>query len=202
PDRAGAGDHDALARNQPAELGQAVHGRAGGDDQRRLLVRHLVRDRYQRVDVVDLVFAETAVGGEAVGAVAFVDVAVVEAGVVAGGVHALAAAPALAASGVDFHGDALPNLVFVDAGTERHDRAHVFVSRREILVEGETALDRGRRSVPDDLQIGGADGDGVDAHENLGALRHGNRLVREREVAGIAEHPGLHGVGDGKVRAG
>ncbi len=44
-DRAGAGHHHALAGHQPAELGEAVHGGAGGDDQRRLLVRHLVRDR-------------------------------------------------------------------------------------------------------------------------------------------------------------
>ena len=119
PDRAGAGDHDALARDQPAELGQAVHGGAGGDDQRRLLVRHVVGDRDQRVDVVDLVFAEAAVGGEAVGAVALVDVAVIEPVVVAGGVHALAAALALAAAGVDLHRDALADLVFVDAGPER-----------------------------------------------------------------------------------
>ena len=39
-DRARARDHDAFARHQPAELGQAVHRGAGGDDQRCLLVRH------------------------------------------------------------------------------------------------------------------------------------------------------------------
>ena len=201
-DRAGAGDHHALARHQPAELGQAVHRGAGGDDERRLLVRHRVGDRDQRVDVVDLVFAEAAVGGEAVGAVALVDVAVVEAVVVAGGVHALAAALALAAAGVDLHRDALADPVFVDAGTERHDRAHVFVARREVLVERHAALDRGGRAVPDDLQIGGADRDRVDAHQHLGALRHRHRLVRELQLARIAEHPCLHGVGDGHVRAG
>ena len=64
----------------------------------------------QRIDVVDLVLAEAAVGGEAVGAVALVDVAVVEAVVVAGGVHALAAALALAAAGMDFHGHALADI--------------------------------------------------------------------------------------------
>ncbi len=82
-DRARAGDDDALAGHQAAELGQPVHRRAGGHHQRRLLVRHGVGNGDQRVDVVDLVFAEAAVGGEAVGAVALVDVAVIEPVVVA-----------------------------------------------------------------------------------------------------------------------
>ncbi len=142
PDRAGAGDHHALARHQPAELGEAVHGGAGGDDQRRLLVRHRVGDGNQRVDVVDLVFAEAAVGGEAVGAVALVDVAVVEPVVVAGGVHALAAALALAAAGMDLDGHALADLVLVDARPERDDRAHVFMAGREVLVVRHAALDQ------------------------------------------------------------
>ena len=201
PDRAGAGHHHALARDQAAEFGQAVHRGAGGDDQRRFLVRHVVGDRDQRVDVVDLVLAEAAVGGEAVGAMALVDVAVVQAVVVAGGVHALAAALALAAAGVDFHRDALADLVFVDAGAERHHGAHVFVAGREVLVERHAALDRGRRTVIDDLEIGRADRHRVDAHQHLGPLRHRHRLVLERELAGIAEHPGLHGVRNRIIRA-
>ena len=200
PDRAGAGDHDALARDQPAELGQPVHRGAGGDDQRRLLVRHLVGDRDQRVDVVDLIFAEAAVGGEAVGAVAFVHVAVIEPVVVAGGVHALAAALALAAAGVDLDGDALADLVFVDARPERDHGAHIFVAGGEVLVVRHAAEDRGRRSVIDDLEIGRADRDRVDAHQHLGLLRHRHRLVRQRELAGIAEHPCLHGVRDRIIR--
>src|SRR5262245_11832804 len=129
-DRAGAGDHHALARDQPAELGEPVHRGAGGDHQRRLLVRHRVGNRNQRVDVVDLIFAEAAVGGEAVGAVTFVDVAVVEAVVVTGGVHALAAALALAAAGMNLDGHALADPVFVDARAERDHRAHIFVAGR------------------------------------------------------------------------
>src|SRR6516164_7272384 len=107
PDRAGAGDHDALARDQPAELGEPVHRGAGGDHERRFLVRHRVGNGNQRVDVVDLIFAEAAVGGETVGAVTFIDVAVVEPIVVTGGVHALAAALALAAAGMNLDGHAL-----------------------------------------------------------------------------------------------
>src|SRR5690606_18705663 len=100
-DRAGAGDDDALARDEAAEFGQAVHRGAGGDDEGRLLVAHLVGDGDQGVDVVDRVFGKAAVGGEAVGAVALVDVTVVLSVVVAGGVHALAAALALAAARMD-----------------------------------------------------------------------------------------------------
>src|SRR6202165_2997703 len=92
PDRPGAEDRDAFAGDEPAELGQPVHRGAGGHDEARLLVRDAVRDGDQRVDVVDLIFAEPAVGGEAVGAVALVAVAVVEPVIEAGGVHAFAAA--------------------------------------------------------------------------------------------------------------
>ena len=201
-DRAGAGHHHALARHEPAEFGQAVHRGAGGDDQRRLLVRHRIGDRDQRVDVVDLVFAEAAVGGEAVGAVALVDVAVVEPVVVAGGVHALAAALALAAAGMDLDRHALADLVFVDAGAERRDRAHVFMAGRQVLVERHAALNRGGRAVRDDLEIGRADRDRVDAHQHLGALRHRHRLFDELQLAGIAEHPGPHRVGHGHVLGG
>ena len=53
-----------------------------------------------------------------------------------------------------------------------------------------------RRAVIDDLEIGRADRDRVDAHQHLGPLRHRHRLVRQRQLAGIAEHPCLHGVRD------
>src|SRR5262249_28860701 len=79
PDRPGTGNDNALAGDEPAEFGEAVHRGAGGDDERRLFVRHGVRNHNQRVDVVDLVFAETAVGRETVGAVALVEVAVIKA---------------------------------------------------------------------------------------------------------------------------
>ena len=180
PDRTGTGHHHALARDQTAEFGQAVHRGAGGDDQRRFLVRHLVRDRHQRVDVVDLIFAEAAVGGEAVGAMALVDVAIVQAVVVTGGVHPLAAALALSAAGMNFHRHALADPVFVDAGAKRHDGAHIFVTGREILVERIATLNRGGRTVIDNLEIGRADRDCIDAHQHLGPLRYRYRLLAER----------------------
>lgn len=128
-------DH-ALSSDQSAEFRQAVHGRAGGHHQRGFLVRHGVGDMDQRVDVVDLVFAEAAIGGEAVGPVALVHVTVVLAVVVARGVHALAAALALAAAGVDLDGHALADLVLVDAMAERHDRAHVLMAGVKPLLNG------------------------------------------------------------------
>src|SRR5215468_9185658 len=185
PDRAGAGDHDALARDQAAELGEPVHRGAGGDHQRRLLVRHRVGNGNQRADVVDLIFAEAAVGGETVGAVAFVDVAVIEPVVVTGGVHALAAALALAAAGMNLDGHALADAVFVDARPERDHGAHVFVPGGEVLVVRHAAPDRRRRPVIDDLEVGRADRDRVDAHQHLGLLRHRDRLLRQRKLAGI-----------------
>jgi hypothetical protein len=73
------------------------------------------------------------------------------------------------------------------------------VTRREIFVERLAALDERRRAVIDNLQIGGADRDRIDAHQNLGALGHRNRFLRELKLAGIAEHPGFHRVGDRKI---
>ena len=109
---------------------------------------------------------------------ALVDIAVIEPVVEARGVHALAAALALAAAGVDLDGDALADFVLVDAGAERDDGAHIFVAGREILVERHAALDQGRRAVIDDFKIGRADRDRVDANQHLGAFRHRHRLMR------------------------
>ena len=64
-----------------------------------------------------------------------VDIAVIETVVMAGGVHAFAAALALPAAGMDFDSHPLADFIFVDAGAERDDGAHIFVTRREILVE-------------------------------------------------------------------
>src|SRR5262252_9066231 len=201
PDRAGAGDHDALAGDQPAELGEPVHGGAGGDHQRRLLVRHRVGNGNEGVDVVDLIFAEAAVGGETVGAVALVHVAVVEPVVVTRGIHALAAALALAAAGMNLDRHALADAVFVDARAERDHGAHIFVPGGEVLVVRHAAPDQRRRPVIDDLEIGRADRDRVDAHQDLGFFRHRYRLLPQRKLAGIAEHPRLHGVRDGIIGA-
>src|SRR5262249_59055074 len=99
----------------------------------RLLVRHGVGNGNERIDVVDLIFAEAAVGGEAVGAVTFVDVSVVEPVVVAGGVHALAAALALTAAGMDFDGHALPDPGFIDPRAKRDHRAPILLPRGESL---------------------------------------------------------------------
>ena len=179
-DRTRAGNDDAFAGDQAAKFGERIHRSAGGDDERAFLVRHLVGNRDQRVDVVHLVFAETAIGSETVGAVALVHVAVVETVVVAGGVHALAAALALAATGMEFDRHARTDFVFVDTGPERDHRPHVFMAGREVLVERQAALDRRRRAVIDNLKISGADCHRVDAHQHLRLFRYRHRLLLER----------------------
>jgi len=101
---------------------------------------------------------------------------------------------------MDFHGDAFADLVFVDALSERRDGAHVFVAGGKILVVGQPALDHRRRTVMNDLQISCADRDRIDADKDFGALRHRDRLGRQRELIRIAEHPCPHGVRNRKVR--
>src|SRR5690606_4988263 len=101
----GTGHHDTSSAHQTATLPQPVHRGTGGHHQRRFLVGHGIVHMNQRVDIVDRVLGKAAIGGEAVGAMTLVDVAVVLAVVVAGRVHAHAAALALAATSVNFHGD-------------------------------------------------------------------------------------------------
>ena len=172
-------DHDhAFAGDQPAQFGQAIHRRAGGDDQRRFGIAHGVGHPRQRVDVIDGIFGKAAIGGKAVGAMAFSGFAVVE----ARGVHALPAALALAAAGMDLDADALADPEFVDIRSERRDRAHIFVARREILVEGQAAQDARWRAGVDDLKIGRADRDRIDTDQNFGPRRHRRRLVAQEKL--------------------
>src|SRR5271166_1671694 len=110
-------------------------------------------------------------------AVALVNVTVVQAVVQAGRVHALAAAFALPAAGMDLHGDALADAVLVHARAERRHSAHVFVTRGKHLVERFAAADHRRRAVVDDLQVCRADRHGIDAHQHLGASRPSRRLT-------------------------
>ena len=95
-----------LAGDDPAHHVEAVHRGPGRDDQCRLRVGHVVGDVDHRVDVVDGVFGEPAIGAEAVGAVALLAVAVIE----ARGVHAFAAALAAAAAGMHLDRDAVADL--------------------------------------------------------------------------------------------
>ena len=107
---------------------------------------------------------------------ALVDIAVILSIIQARRVHALSEAFAFATAGMDFHADALTDGAFVDAGAERDDRAHIFVARREVLVERLATKDQGRRAVFDDFKIGGADSDGVDSHRNSARFGTGTGL--------------------------
>ena len=137
---------------RPPQFRQPIHCRAGRHHQRCFLVRHAIGNSDECVDVVDLVL-EAAVCSEAVGAVALVDIAVILS-IIQARLHALSAAFALATAGMDFHADALTDRAFVDAGAERDDRAHIFVARREVLVERLATKDQGRRAVFDDYSDG------------------------------------------------
>src|SRR6185437_10725706 len=114
-------------------------------------------------DVVHGVFGKAAIGREAVRAMALVAEAVIE----AGGVHALAAPRAAPAAGVDLDRDAIANLEFVDRRAQLDDGAHIFVPDGEALVEGKLAIDGSGQTMPHDLDVGGANRDRIDAHENF-----------------------------------
>src|SRR5262249_31045890 len=153
----GPGYAHTFTGDQAAELGERIHRGPGGNDKRALLIRHFIGNWDQGIDVVYLIFAEAAVGRESVRTVTFVNVAVIEAVVVTGGVHALAASFALSEAGVNLNRHTLSDFVLIDAGSERHACAHVFMAGREILIERQTALDRGGRTAVDNFKIGSAD---------------------------------------------
>jgi hypothetical protein len=127
--------------------------------------------------MLDCIFGEAAIRGEAVRPMALVHIAVVFPVIMAGCIHAFTAALALAAAGVDLHRNPLARAVLVNAGAAGHHRTHVLVARREILVERVTSANHRRRPMVNNLQVGRADRDGVDAHQNLGSVGDRNRLL-------------------------
>ena len=143
-----SGDDHTFPGDQAAKRVERVHRRAGGYDQRGFLVAKIVRHVNQGIDVVHGIFGKAPVGGEAVGTVALVVLAVIHAVVDTGCVHARAAFAAPATE-VDFHRDAIADLIFVDPGPELDHGAHIFVARREVLVERRPALDQGGRPARD-----------------------------------------------------
>ena len=191
-DRAGAHDHHRLSGNQTADNVEPVHGGAGGDDQCRLLVAHVLGNMGQGVDIVDRVLREAAIGGEAVGAVPLIHLAIVFAVVQASGVHALAAAFAATATGVHFDRHPVADMKLVDALPEFDHGTHVLVARRKVLVERQPPLKHRGRALVNDLQIGRADRNRVDPHQHLGRARLGHGFVDQRELVRVAQHPGLH----------
>src|ERR1044071_6874124 len=193
PDWARPYDDDAFSGNHAAHDVEPIHRGAGGDDERRLGVAHSVRNVRQRVDAADHIFGEAAIGAETIRAMSFRAIAVIQ----ARGVHALAAALAAATAGVNFHGDALAELKFVDGRAELHDGAHIFMAGREAAIERQPAIDHRRYTVADDLDIGRAYRDRVDAHENLGRPRFRNRLFNDRQLLRAAQDPSLHPIRNG-----
>src|SRR6476659_1482877 len=188
PDRARTDHDDAFSGNHAAQHIEPVHRGAGGDDERRLGVAHVVRNVRKRVDVVDRIFGEAAVGAETVGALSFRAIAVIQ----ARGIHAFTAALAAATAGVNLHRDALADLKFVDGRTEFHDGTHVFMPGCEAAIERQPAIDHRRYAVTYDLDVGRTDRDRVDAHENLGRPRLRDLLLDDGQLLRAAQDPRLH----------
>src|SRR6516225_1055626 len=191
-DRSRSGNDDPFAGDNAAHYVEPVHCRAGGDDEGRLLVGHVVGNADHRVDVVQGVFGEAAIGAEAIGAMAFAAVAVIE----ARGIHAFAAALALPAPGMDLDGDAVADLEFVDSGAEPHDRAHIFVPRRKAPIERELAIHQRRDAMFEDLDVGRAYRDRIDPDQHFGGARLRHRFLHRDQLFRVTQHPGLHCFGD------
>src|SRR6185295_7871407 len=182
-----------LTRNQPAEHIEPVHRGARRHDQRGDLVADMGRHADEGVDVIDRVLRKAAVRREPVRAVSFAELPVVEAVVEARGVHALPAALASSAPGVNLHRDAFANDKFVDSGTYLDNRAHVLVTGREVLIERRLAANDSRWTVIDHLEVRSTNCGRVDSHQHLRLAWLGHWFIDERQLTRAAEDPCLHG---------
>src|SRR5579859_1310432 len=102
---------------------------------------------------------------------------------------------------MNFDGDAVAGQELIDGWTKLHHCAHIFVARGIALVERKLALDHCGQSMLDDLEIRRADGDSIDAHQNLGGTWFRDRLLDQSQLFGATKCPGLHGPGDGIIVA-
>jgi hypothetical protein len=97
---------------------------------------------------------------------------------------------------VDLDGDAIADLELVDVRSKLDDRSNVLVSRREVFVEWQAALDQRGRSLGYDADVSITKGDGIDPDQSLAGTGLRNRLLRQPELARIVQHPGAHGRGN------
>src|SRR5215475_5916728 len=104
-------------------------------------------DPNERVDVIDRILREAAVGRKAVGSMSLIEFAVIAAVVETRRVHPPTAALASAAARMDFNRHPVADDKFVDCRSESHNRAHVLVARGEVPVERRLASDDGGRAV-------------------------------------------------------
>jgi hypothetical protein len=123
--------------------------------------------------------------------VLFVPVAVFQPVVQAGRVHPVGSACTVR-SRLDLYRDALADFELIHAGPEGRDGTHIFVPRRPVLVERQAALDHCWGAVFHDLEVGRADGDGVDPHQDFRPSGYGNRLLHQFLFVRVAQHPGAH----------
>src|SRR6202022_5211728 len=87
-----------------------------------------------------------------------------------------------AAPGEISHMDAFADLELVDLRSEGCDRTHIFMAGCKILVEGHAAADARRRSAANDLEVGCADRDRVDANQYFRAPRNRRGLVAQEKL--------------------
>src|SRR6266403_1852073 len=100
--------------------------------------------------------------------------------------------PAVTTSGVNFHADAFSDFELVDTWSERGNRTHIFMTGREILVEGQTAPNARRRAAVNDLKVSCTDRNGSDADQNFRAPWSRRWFVPQKKLVRVAQHPRFH----------
>ena len=164
-----------LAGDVAAGNVQAIQTGTRGRHQHRVLPGHVGGQAIQRVDVVEHVLGEAAVGGQAAGAMAFGSVAVIQ----ARGVHAEQAVVAAATAFVGFDGYPVARREFVDVLAEGDHGAGPLVAGCELA---ERRLRRVGLGL--DLEIGAAHAAHRDFDEHLAWARHGTALSTTRKSFG------------------
>ena len=144
------------------------------------------------IDIVHGVFQKAAIRCKSIGTVAFIYIAVVFPIVEARGVHPFATTFATATAGMDFNSNPIANSEFINTRAQFHNGSHVLMAWREILIKRQPALNHCGRTAVNNLDIGCADGDRINTHQDLGRTWRGHGLLDERQLVGVTQDPGLH----------
>lgn len=121
----------------------------------------------------------------------FAAIAAIRVTAMARGAHALPAAFALAASGMELDRDAITDLELIDIRPQRHDDSHAFMAWPRVLDGGRPALEHRERTEVDGLKFRCAICDSIEQCLRLGTTGFGRVLVNQLQCAGTPAHPCL-----------
>jgi hypothetical protein len=90
------------------------------------------------------------------------------------------------------NGHTLPDGEVIASRPESDNRAHIFMTRSIILVEGQPPPDTGGRPFGKDVEIGRTYRDSIYPYQDFSAYRVRDGLFDENQFIGFTKYPGAH----------